>query len=216
VYAYSYNPAVFTGATDVPAGYQSFCQASQFELVPTWVTLFSAMFLHGGILHIASNMLFLFVFGDNVEDKLGHFPYLLFYLFCGLVASFAQTAVGPAIDIPNLGASGAVAGVLGAYLVLFPKANVRTLVFLGIIFFFTTISASILIIIWFGLQLLNGVLSINSAAAEGGGVAYFAHIGGFVAGLLIIFLIRSRLPKDDNRYLHTYRAPQRSPWSNYR
>lgn len=146
---------------------------------------FYSMFMHGGWLHIGGNMLYLWIFGDNVEDTLGHFLYLFFYLGCGLAASAAQIAMDPASTIPTLGASGAIAGVLGAYLILFPRAHVQTLVF---IFGFGRVSnlpALYLLGFWFVLQLLPGFLSIGG---DSGGVAYFAHIGGFLVGGLIVLL----------------------------
>ncbi len=154
--------------------------------IPAWMTLFTAMFIHAGWLHILGNMLYLWVFGDNIEDRFGHFKYLFFYLLSGLAAAFLQTIVMPASDIPNVGASGAIAGVLGAYLVLFPQSRVRTLVFL----FFVTyvrIPALILLGFWFMLQLINVVGSIGSS---GTGVAYFAHIGGFLFGMAVAGVYR--------------------------
>jgi rhomboid family protein len=165
------------------------------EPTPVYLTLITAMFLHAGFLHIGGNMLYLWIFGDNVEDRLGHIGYLVFYLFCGLVANAAQIAAAVAtnsdLNIPNLGASGAIAGVLGAYLVFYPGSRVRTLVFIGIFFTITTLSAFIVIGFWFVLQLADAYLSvarINGAAS--GGVAYFAHVGGFVTGLLIALVLR--------------------------
>ena len=155
---------------------------------PVYITLLTSMFMHASILHIAGNMLYLWIFGDNVEDRLGHLGYLVFYLFCGFVADFAQIAIDPTSTIPNLGASGAIAGVLGAYLVFYPGARVRTLIFLGFFFTITTLSAFIVIGLWFVLQLISGVGSLG--AVQQGGVAYFAHIGGFVAGAVIAFALR--------------------------
>src|SRR5262249_29525687 len=126
--------------------------------------------------------------GDNVEDRLGHLGYLVFYLFCGFVADFAQIATDPTSTIPNLGASGAIAGVLGAYLVFYPGARVRTLIFIGFFVTFTTLSAFLVIGLWFVLQLISGVGSLGGV--QQGGVAYFAHIGGFVAGAIIAFALR--------------------------
>jgi membrane associated rhomboid family serine protease len=201
VYSYSFDPAVLANKISVPAAYTAYCPHSAFH--PPWavLTIFTAMFLHASILHIAGNMIFLYVFGDNVEDRLGHLGYLLFYLACGVAAAIVQTIAvvalhaGPA-DLPNLGASGAIAGVLGSYLLLFPRAKIRTLVFLGIIFFFTTLSAVLVILAWFALQLLDGYLTLNSAgAASGGGVAYFAHIGGFAFGFVLTLLLKPILAK---------------------
>ncbi|HEV8191664.1 MAG TPA: rhomboid family intramembrane serine protease, partial [Ktedonobacterales bacterium] len=136
-------------------------------------------------------MLFLWIFGDNVEDRLGHFWYLIFYLFCGLVAGAAQIAVDPNSHLLNLGASGAIAGVLGAYLVFYPGAKVRTFIFVGIFITFATLNAFIVIGLWFVLQLVSGLISLNPSDVQSGGVAYFAHVGGFVSGLLIAFLVRA-------------------------
>jgi membrane associated rhomboid family serine protease len=157
---------------------------------PVYLTLITSMFLHAGWLHIGGNMLFLYIFGDNVEDRMGHIPYFLFYLFCGVVAGITQVAVDPGSSIPSLGASGAIAGVLAAYLVLFPLASVRTIIF--IVFFFTivTLPAFVLIGIWFLLQFLDGVAALSNVQQGMGGVAYFAHVGGFVTGLVITFLLR--------------------------
>jgi membrane associated rhomboid family serine protease len=145
----------------------------------------TSMFMHGGLLHIAGNMVYLWVFGDNIEDSLGHGLYLVFYLICGLLADFAQLAINPYSQIPSLGASGAIAGVLGAYLVLHPRARVQTLVFMFRWIQVIHVPALFLLGFWFVLQLLPGFLSIGQ---DGGGVAYFAHIGGFVAGAVLMFL----------------------------
>jgi membrane associated rhomboid family serine protease len=176
---------------------QSFQGCAMGEPTPVYVTLVTAMFLHAGFLHIGGNMLYLWIFGDNVEDRLGHFWYLVFYLFCGLVANFAQIAATiythGDLNVLNLGASGAIAGVLGAYLVFYPGSRVRTLVFIGIFFTITTLSAFIVIGFWFLLQLADAFLSvapINGAPVASGGVAYFAHVGGFVSGALIALILR--------------------------
>jgi membrane associated rhomboid family serine protease len=151
------------------------------------VTVLTAMFMHGSILHIGGNMLFLWIFGNNVEDSMGPVKFLLFYLLGGIAAAALQIAIGPGSEIPNLGASGAVAGVLGGYLLLFPRARVITVIF--IIFFFTIVELPALLILgfWFVQQVLFGYFDLNSAGDEGG-VAYFAHVGGFVFGLLAIKL----------------------------
>jgi membrane associated rhomboid family serine protease len=150
-------------------------------------TIVLSMFLHGGLLHIGSNMLYLFIFGDNVEDRLGHGKYLVFYLACGFVATFAHAFFSPASRIPAIGASGAIAGVLGAYLVLFPRAQVTTLIPIFIFITIRQIPAIIILGLWFVLQLFSGVGSLGVTDAQDmGGVAYFAHIGGFVAGMLLI------------------------------
>lgn len=160
---------------------------------PVSLTLITSMFLHAGWLHIGGNMLFLYIFGDNVEDRMGHLPYLIFYLFCGVIASIAQIAVSQDSNIPSLGASGAIAGVLAAYLILFPWAKVRTVIFIFIFFTIVTLPAIVLIGLWFLLQFFDGVASLSTAQQGMGGVAYFAHVGGFVTGLAITLLLRSRL-----------------------
>jgi membrane associated rhomboid family serine protease len=149
------------------------------------VTLFSSMFMHAGWLHLGSNMLYLWIFGDNVEDRFGHLKFLVFYLLCGLAATFAQLAFSVGSDIPNLGASGAIAGVLAGYLLLFPRGQVRVLQGTRVI----PMSALIVIGLWFVLQLVSGLGSLASTA-QTGGVAYMAHIGGFVAGLILALLFR--------------------------
>src|SRR5256886_6751918 len=178
---------------------------------PVYLTLITAMFLHAGWLHIGGNMLFLYIFGDNVEDRMGHLPYLVFYLFCGVVASIAQIAVDPNSTLPSLGASGAIAGVLAAYLVLFPLAKVRTIIFIFIFFTIVTLPAIVLIGIWFLLQFFDGVASLGNAQQGMGGVAYFAHVGGFVTGLVITLLLRPLLkPPPDISYPYLPRHPPSS------
>ena len=147
-----------------------------------------SMFLHAGWLHLGGNMLYLWIFGDNIEDRLGHFKYVLFYLLCGGAATLAHAVMNPSSRIPSIGASGAIAGVLGAYILLFPKARVTTVI---PIFMFVTvreIPAMVVLGLWFVLQLFVGVASIG-AEANSGGVAVFAHIGGFIAGMLLIVLL---------------------------
>jgi rhomboid family protein len=147
-------------------------------------TLFTSMFMHAGWLHLGGNMLYLWIFGDNVEDNFGHVKFIVFYLLSGLAATFAQLAFSVGSSIPNLGASGAIAGVLGAYLVLFPRGQVKVLQGQSVI----PVPALIVIGFWIVLQLFSGIGSISST--EQGGVAYMAHIGGFVAGLVLSFLFR--------------------------
>ncbi len=162
-----------------------------------WITLFTSMFLHGGWWHLISNMLALYIFGDNVEDRIGHVGYLFFYLVSGLVASGAHLVAYSESTIPTVGASGAIAGVLGAYLVLFPQARVLTLV--PIFYFLRLIEIPALIYLgfWFISQLFNGIFALTAADVfQSGGVAWWAHIGGFVFGLLVIRLIASR-PKTE-------------------
>ncbi len=162
---------------------------SRFSADPAryWPTIFTALFLHASLIHIGGNMLFLWVFGDNVEDRFGHFGFLLFYLLCGMIAMLTQFAFELGSTTPNLGASGAIAGVLGAYFLLFPRAKVDVL----LILFVVQVPALILIGLWFILQLLSGIGSISSSA-NSGGVAYMAHVGGFVSGLLLTFVFNRR------------------------
>jgi membrane associated rhomboid family serine protease len=155
-----------------------------------FVTAVTSMFLHAGFLHLLLNMWSLFIFGDNVEDSLGRARYLLFYLACGLGAAAAQYAIGPSSTIPMLGASGAIAGVLAAYVRLFPRARVVALIPLLIFFFVREIPAVVFIAFWFLMQVVSGLGSLQAVGQEGG-VAFFAHIGGFIAGL---WLIRSLVP----------------------
>jgi membrane associated rhomboid family serine protease len=153
---------------------------------PTWITPFTAMFMHGGLLHLGGNMLFLWIFGNNVEDAMGPVKFVIFYVLAGLAALAGQVIVGPDAMVPTLGASGAIAGVLGGYLVLFPGARVVTVVF--IIFFFTILElpAIFFLVIWFAQQALFGYFDLLQPTGGGGGVAYFAHIGGFVFGLALV------------------------------
>jgi len=157
--------------------------------LPTWQTAFTSMFMHGSILHIAGNMLFLWIFGNNVEDAMGPVKFLGFYLVGGIAALALQIAVGPNSTAPTVGASGAIAAVLGGYILLYPRARVLTLVF--IILFFTVIElpATVMLGIWFLQQALFGAVNLTNPAGGGGGVAYFAHVGGFVFGLAVVKLL---------------------------
>ena len=168
-------------------GEQVAVQGCPAPTAATWVTVFTAMFMHGGLLHLGGNMLFLWIFGNNVEDSMGPVKFLLFYLLGGLAAAALQVAIGPDSTVPNIGASGAIAGVLGGYLILFPRARVVTLIF--IVFFVTIVELPALLILgfWFVQQVLFGYFDLGSAGSNSG-VAYFAHIGGFVFGLLAIKL----------------------------
>ena len=156
----------------------------------SYLTLLTSMFLHGGWAHLIGNMLYLWIFGDNVEDRLGHIGYLAFYLAAGIVAGFAQVLAAPTSEIPGIGASGAVAGVLGVYLVLYPRVRVRVLIPVWYFASLRRVPALIVLGMWFGIQLLNGFLSIGSGDMATGGVAWFAHIGGFVVGLAVGFVLR--------------------------
>jgi len=159
-------------------------------LVPNIIRIFISMFLHGGFLHIASNMLYLWIFGDNIEDRLGHAKYLIFYLVCGFGATLTHAFFNAGSNVPAIGASGAIAGVLGAYLVLYPKQRVTTLIPIFFFIIIREIPAIFLLGFWFVLQLFAGVGSLGVAQADvTGGVAYFAHIGGFVLGIFLIVVM---------------------------
>ncbi|MCL4534047.1 MAG: rhomboid family intramembrane serine protease [Bacteroidetes bacterium] len=157
-------------------------------LIPFYLTPLTSMFVHGGVAHIVFNMLFLLPFGDNVEDRLGHWLYLAFYLVSGLVAAFAQIAVDPASQVPSIGASGAIAGVLAGYLVLFPAGTVRVFVFLWLYATIARVPALMFIGFWFIIQFFSGVGSLGVQTTQTGGVAYWAHIGGFGSGLAMAFV----------------------------
>jgi len=153
-----------------------------------FITIFTAMFMHAGWLHLGGNMLYLWIFGDNVEDRLGHFKYLIFYLLCGIVATYAQVLIGPNSNVPNLGASGAIAGVLGAYLIMFPGERVNVMMGRGII----PMPAIVVIGFWIVLQLFSSFGAVENTS----GVAYMAHVGGFVAGIALAMLFGGlRLPR---------------------
>jgi rhomboid family protein len=166
---------------------------------PIWLTILTSMFMHGGWMHILGNMLYLFIFGDNVEDNFGHIKFLVFYLLSGIAASFAQIFADPDSIIPSLGASGAIAGVLGAYLIMFPKNRVRTLLPLG--FLWTTIELPAVVVLgfWIVLQIISQYTS-SFERMRGGGVAYMAHIGGFAAGVVLCFLFRTRTQRPSYPY----------------
>jgi membrane associated rhomboid family serine protease len=159
-------------------------------VIPFFITPLTSIFVHGGLTHIGFNMIYLLAFGDNVEDRLGRGRFLVFYLLSGLVATLAQIISDPTSVIPTVGASGAIAGVLAAYLVLFPSGRVRMFLFLGPLTRIRRVSALVFIGIWFVTQFFNGVAALGVATAETGGVAYWAHIGGFVAGLVAAWLYR--------------------------
>ena len=156
-----------------------------------YVTLLTSMFLHGGFLHLGSNMLYLWVFGDNIEDALGHLPYLVFYTLCGILAGLAHIFFNLDSNIPSIGASGAISGVLAGYLVVFPHASIRTLIFIGPFITMTRVSALLLIGFWFVLQLFSGLASLGAESQQTSGVAVWAHIGGFVAGFILVRFFRT-------------------------
>jgi len=158
------------------------------------MTMFVSMFLHGGLLHLGGNMLYLWIFGDNIEDRLGHVKYVVFYLASGVIATLAHAIASPASRVPSVGASGAIAGVLGAYLILFPRARVTTLIPIFMFITVRQVPAIFLLGFWFVLQLFTGAATLGGRN-DVGGVAYFAHVGGFVAGMLLIMLMGGRRPR---------------------
>ena len=178
VYKFAVSPAQFTSGIDVG----------------DVTDIFTSMFMHAGLFHLGGNMLYLWIFGDNVEDCMGKFKYLMFYLIGGVVASLAHIITNPNSQIPTVGASGAIAAVLGAYLVLYPKSRVLTIIPLGFFIRLTMIPASIVLGLWFALQILSGVLS--SGSGDVAGVAFWAHVGGFIAGVIMARLfVKHRRPE---------------------
>jgi membrane associated rhomboid family serine protease len=180
VYSYGVVPTVLFGNDSLPP---------YLARIPPELTILTSMFMHGGWMHIIGNMLYLWIFGNNIEDRLGHVRFVLFYLLCGAAAALAQSLVNTHSEVPMIGASGAIAGVLGAYLVLFPRAHVLVLVPLGFFTQLLKLPAVLVLGFWFVLQLFEGGLM---ARGEEGGVAHWAHVGGFVAGIVLIFLLRPR------------------------
>jgi membrane associated rhomboid family serine protease len=180
--------------------------------MPSWFTPLTSMFMHGGWMHLIGNMWFLWIFGNNVEDSMGHARFLAFYLLCGFAAAAAQTMADPASIVPMVGASGAIGGVMGAYVMLYPRVHVHMLVFLG--FFVTTIAVPAVFMLgyWFVLQLLSGWLS---NAAEGG-VAFWAHVGGFVAGAVLVLLFRNPRLLDRHPYYGFRRGSPTRSWHRTR
>jgi membrane associated rhomboid family serine protease len=172
--------------TRLPIGEGSVCVLGD---AGAWHTTITSMFMHGGWMHIIGNMWFLWIFGGNVEDAMGHFRFVIFYLLCGLAAAAFQVAADPASTIPMVGASGAIGGVMGAYILLYPRVHVHMLIF--IVFYITTIAvpAYLMLGYWFFVQVLSGVANYGQG---GGGVAFWAHVGGFVAGAVLIFLFRDK------------------------
>jgi len=186
------------GGQDLDCG-----SGSASDQPPTYLTLLTSMFMHGGLLHLGGNMLFLWIFGNNVEDSMGRVKFLAFYLLGGVAAVAGQVLVGPAVAIPTVGASGAVAAVLGGYILLYPRARVVTFVFIILFFTILQLPAWLMLGLWFLQQILFGLYDLNGSVGEGGGVAYFAHIGGFVFGLLLIKLFAERR-KDPEPRLPVY------------
>jgi membrane associated rhomboid family serine protease len=165
----------------------------RFALIPDhfrFANVITSMFLHGGWMHVLGNMWFLWIFGDNIEDILGHGKYLIFYLLCGIVAAFTQVFFDPTSRVPMVGASGAIAGVMGAYMIKFPQSRIRTLLFIVVFITFVDVPAWIMLIYWFLLQFLGGFESLSTQQMVQGGTAFFAHVGGFLAGMGLIALMR--------------------------
>jgi len=174
----------------IPYELSHFVDINPKNLVPVPLTIFTAMFMHGGWLHLLSNMLYLWIFGDNIEDILGHVKYLVFYIFCGIAATLVHGFINIDSQIPTIGASGAIAGILGAYMFLFPRARIKTLV---IIFFFVKIvyiPAIIMLGFWILIQAISGF--VEYGLRTGSGIAWFAHIGGFITGLALIAILKKR------------------------
>ncbi|GBE42852.1 rhomboid family protein [bacterium BMS3Bbin10] len=173
----------------IPARLFGFSQLSaDIAIVPAWATIFTSMFMHGGWMHLGGNMLFLWIFGDNVEDAMGHFRFAVFYLICGAAAALTQGLLNTQSVIPMVGASGAISGVLGAYLLLYPRATVRVLLFLGIIFWIAHVPAMFVLGVWF----LGQLVSAATAPPDVPGVAFWAHVGGFVAGMVLVPLFKDK------------------------
>ncbi|MFP4079840.1 MAG: rhomboid family intramembrane serine protease [Ectothiorhodospira sp.] len=185
VYALGFIPAVVLEGARLP---------SEVEMINPWLTPFTSQFLHGSLLHLIGNLLFLWVFADNVEDALGHVRFLVFYLLCGAAAALGHGLLAPGSEVPMIGASGAISGVLGAYLLLHPAARVTLLIPLGVILYPARLPAAFMLLFWFGLQLLQALFT----PPDQPGVAFLAHVTGFVAGmiLLLVFRPRGRSPFD--------------------
>lgn len=175
VYSFGLVPAVLFGYADLPA---------PLRVIPPWMSILTSMFMHGGFLHLAGNMLYLWIFGNNVEDSMGRGRFVVFYLLCGTAAAMVQSFAAPASEVPMVGASGAIGGVLGAYLVLHPRANVGVFVWFIIIVRVISVPAVLVLGFWFAGQILSGVTTPTSD--DSGGVAFWAHVGGFVAGAALI------------------------------
>ncbi len=179
VYSLGVIPAVLFGEVELP---------HRLQLVPGWASIFTSMFLHGGWLHIAGNMLYLWIFGNNVEDAMSRPRFLVFYLLCGTAAALAQSAAAPRSTVPMIGASGAIAGVLGAYILLHPRANVRVLFVLFVFVRFINLPAVVVLGVWFAAQLASGAMTPTAQ----GGVAFMAHIAGFMTGIVLIPFFKDR------------------------
>ena len=210
IYKFGLIPSSLLGLSQLPPN---------LDVVPASFTLITSMFLHGGWMHLIGNMWFLWIFGNNIEDELGHGRFLLFYILSGFGAAALQIIIGPNSDIPMVGASGAISGVLGAYMLLYPKARILTLVFLGFFITMMRVTAIWFLGIWFGMQLLYG---LASAGGTGGGIAWWAHIGGFLAGVGLLYVMRQKKVKTFGAPKQTYYKPppsksdddniKRGPW----
>ena len=194
------NAVVFLHELSLPTQDRVQAFFADFALTPAYLTqspspdsyrtILTSMFLHGGWMHIIGNMLYLWIFGNNVEDSVGHFKFILFYLLCGVAAAAAQVAISPDSTVPMIGASGAISGVLGAYLLLFPRARVLVLFPIWIFWRIFYVPAFLMLVFWFGMQLLSGLAVLG--ASINGGVAFWAHVGGFVGGMLLIPIFKKR------------------------
>ena len=200
VLEYGMIPAVLFGYIDLP---------QQLHRVPAWATLFTSMFLHGGWLHLCGNMIYLWLFGKGVESNIGPARFLLLYLICGAAAGLAQAVIDPTSDLPMIGASGAIAGALGAYLMLHPRGNIVVFIWFFVIFRFITVPVVIVLGLWFLLQLTNAL----SAAPGDPGVAFWAHIGGFVVGMVLVpFLRPPGTPLLQRPRSAPFSVSRRGPW----
>ena len=201
VYQFGMVPARLFGAAEMDP---------ELVVIPAWATVFTSMFMHGGWMHLGFNMLFLWIFGDNIEDSMGHARYLAFYLLCGVAAAMAQAVIHPDSTIPMVGASGAISGVLGAYLLLHPRATVRTIIFLGFFATMMHLPAMVVLGVWIVLQLVSAAFSNTGEP----GVAFWAHVGGFVAGMALVpFFKKSDVPLfQPARYRAFEIERRRGPW----
>ncbi len=183
----------------VPLKVRYYSQIPDLTFMNTFSPFLTSMFLHGGFIHLIGNMWYLWIFGDNIEDRLGHFKYLCFYIICGIIASTVHVFFNSQSDVPCIGASGAIAGVLGAYMITFPRARVVTILPLWFILQIIELPAYIVLGFWFVIQFFNGAVSITTSAS-GGGVAWWAHIGGFISGIFIFYILRILYGGTQKRY----------------
>lgn len=178
-----------------------------YGIISRFLPFFTSMFLHGGWFHAIGNMWYLWIFGDNVEDRMGHFRYFIFYILCGLAAGFAHIFTNQSSGVPTVGASGAIAGVMGAYFILYPTARIWTLIPIFFFIRYVELPAFALLGFWILMQFFSGAISLSAGASQGGGVAWWAHIGGFAAGAILVFIFRKRKHKIQRQYADEYR-----PW----